>query len=523
MLYLLLMCAIAAIVSIPLTHLVASTAHRWGFVDRPDGHHKSHKTAIALGGGLAVFLAAGVTFAVEYISSSRLQDALEGDKPFLAGLLVACLWIVVLGLIDDRFGMRGRYKLLGQTVAALIVIASGLEIQAFTLFGHKIELGPFSVPFTLFWLLGAINSLNLLDGIDGLATTIGIILCAAITIMAMWIGQESIAIVAAVFGGAMLGFLRFNFPPASIFLGDAGSMLIGLVVGSLAIGASLKGPATVAMAAPMAIWALPMFDSFVAILRRKLTGRSIYATDRGHLHHRLMARFGKNTRVLAVVAVCCAVTCAGAVLSMLMHNDLLALASVVLVICILVTTQLFGHVEFQMLTSRLKSIGSGLMLSAGRSGASNTSFRLQGTRQWDLLWQSLTEYADKLHLVDVKLDINLAAIQEGYHASWRRRSKCERSELWRTEVPIFADTHVVGRLTIVGEHEGDVLMCDAISRLMELMATIEAEIVALAARDRQAVPASGEAALSSPPPSSAEAIGVAPARPTPPAKAAGSL
>jgi UDP-GlcNAc:undecaprenyl-phosphate GlcNAc-1-phosphate transferase len=100
----------------------------------------------------------------------------------------------------------------------------------------------------LFWLVGAINSLNLLDGIDGLATTIGIILCAAITVMAVWFAQPAVAIVAAVFAGALVGFLRFNFPPASIYLGDAGSMLIGLVVGSLAIGASLKGPATVAMA-----------------------------------------------------------------------------------------------------------------------------------------------------------------------------------------------------------------------------------------------------------------------------------
>lgn len=522
-LYIVLMGAIATIVSIPLTHLVAATAHRWGFVDRPDGHHKSHKTAVALGGGLAIFMAAGVTFAVEFVSSSRLQEALEGDKPFLAGLLLAGLWIVVLGLIDDRYGMRGRYKLLGQTVAALMVIASGLEIQAFTLFGQKIVLGPFSIPFTLFWLLGAINSLNLLDGIDGLATTIGIILCAAITVMAMWIGQASIAIVAAVFGGAMLGFLRFNFPPASIFLGDAGSMLIGLVVGSLAIGASLKGPATVAMAAPMAIWALPMFDSFIAILRRKLTGRSIYATDRGHLHHRLMARFGKNTRVLAVVAICCAVTCAGAVLSMLMHNDWLALMSVVVVVCILVATQLFGHVEFLMLTSRIKSFGSGLIRFSGKSGASSSSFRLQGTRQWDLLWQSLTEYAEKLQLVEVKLDINLAAIQEGYHASWRRRTSAERRELWRTEMPLFLDHHVIGKLSICGVHEPGALMCDVVGRLMELLEPLEAEIVALASSQGRAAPAATASAEPAGPDAAALAAPFPPtkslASPTPPSQA----
>lgn len=482
--YVLTMSCIAAIVSYPLTHFVASLAQRWGFVDRPDGHHKSHKMPVALGGGLAVFLAAVVTFAVEYFSSQNLQESLHDNAPFLSGLLLAGGWIVILGLIDDRFGMKGRYKLLGQIIAALIVIASGLEIQAFSLFGQKIQLGWFSVPFTLFWLVGAINSLNLLDGIDGLATTIGIILCSAITVMALWFGQPAVAVVAAVFAGALLGFLRFNFPPASIYLGDAGSMLIGLVVGSLAIGASLKGPATVAMAAPLAIWSLPMFDSFVAILRRKLTGRSIYATDRGHLHHRLMARFGKNTRVLGVVALCCAVTCGGALLSMFMQNDLMAIGSVMLVICILVATQIFGHVEFMMLANRMKSVGMSLIQPGRKNGSWQSSVRLQGTREWDMLWQSLIEYAEKSQLVEVRIDLNLAAIQEAYHASWKRRSSRERRELWRTEVPLFVDQHVVGRLTVAGEREVGLPVCDVISRLMELLAVLEADIVSLASTQR---------------------------------------
>jgi UDP-GlcNAc:undecaprenyl-phosphate GlcNAc-1-phosphate transferase len=435
-----------------------------------------------LGGGLAVFLAAVVTFAVEYFSSQNLQESLHDNAPFLSGLLLAGGWIVILGLVDDRYGMKGRYKLIGQIVAALIVIASGLEIQAFSLFGQKIQLGWFSVPFTLFWLVGAINSLNLLDGIDGLATTIGIILCSAITVMALWFGQPAVAVVAAVFAGALLGFLRFNFPPATVYLGDAGSMLIGLVVGSLAIGASLKGPATVAMAAPLAIWSLPMFDSFVAILRRKLTGRSIYATDRGHLHHRLMARFGKNTRVLGVVALCCAVTCGGALLSMFMQNDLLAIGSVMLVICILVATQIFGHVEFMMLANRMKSVGMSFIQPSKGSGSWQSSVRLQGTREWDMLWQSLIEYAEKSHLVEVRIDLNLAAIQEAYHASWKRRTSRERRELWRTEVPLFIDDHVVGRITLCGERDANALACDTVGRVMETLAMLEGEIAALASK-----------------------------------------
>lgn len=477
MFYLIAVCSIAAFVSYTITNFIGATAPRWGLVDRPDGHHKSHKREVALGGGLAVFLAAAITFGVEYFSSSRLQKLLGDKEMLLGGLLIACAWIVLLGLWDDRFGMKGRYKLAGQFVATLIIIASGLQINSFVVFDQKIPLGYFSIPFTVFWLLGAINSLNLLDGIDGLATTIGIILCATISIIALAFGQPAVAIVAAVFVGSLLGFLPFNFPPARMFLGDAGSMLIGLVVGTLAIGGSMKGPATVAMAAPLAIWALPIFDSLAAIMRRKLSGRSIYATDRGHLHHRLMAVFGKNTRVLAVVAVCCAITCAGALISIFMNNDLVALISVLAVLSILVVTQVFGHIELVMLISRLKNLVKALFHTGGDR---QYAFRLQGSRDWNLMWQSVIECAEKLNLIDVKLDVNLPALQEGFHASWLRPSRSERSQRWSAEVPLFSGEHIIGRLTVCGNRPQGMSSCEMINQLMELLEPLESEIVSLA-------------------------------------------
>lgn len=254
-------------------------------------------------------------------------------------------------------------------------------------------------------------------------------------------------------------------------------MLIGLVVGSLAIGGSMKGPATVAMAAPLAMWALPIFDSVAAIMRRKLSGRSIYDTDRGHLHHRLMAVFGKNTRVLAVVAVCCAVTCAGALISIFMNNDFVALLSILSVLCILVVTQVFGHIEFAMLITRMKS----LVLSVFRGrGDREYSFRLQGNRDWKLLWESVIEFAQKLDLIEVVLDVNLAAAQEGFHASWRRPSKTEKQARWTADVPLFSGEHVIGRLHVCGTRPEGMTSCETINQLMELLEPLEAEIVSTA-------------------------------------------
>jgi UDP-GlcNAc:undecaprenyl-phosphate GlcNAc-1-phosphate transferase len=502
--YLLAFVVISAFVSYPLTNYIGLLARRWGFVDRPDRHHKGHDREVALGGGLAVFLAATLTFAVEYVSSSPLQEILRAEAPYLGGLLLAGAWIVAVGLYDDAFGMRGRYKLLGQVVAALIVIRSGLLIESFVVFEERIYLYPFATVFTVFWLVGAMNSLNLLDGIDGLASTIGIILCATITGIAVLAGQDAVAVVGAVFTGSLLGFLRFNFPPAKIFLGDAGSMLIGLVVGTLAIGGSMKGPATVALAAPLAIWALPIFDSFAAIMRRKLTGRSIYATDRGHLHHRLLTLFGKNTRVLAVVAVCCAVTCAGALLSTFFKNDLAAIIAVASVLCILVATQAFGHVEFLILFTRIKSLVS--LLIHG-DGPRQYAIRLQGSRDWNLMWQSIIEFAEKLNLVEIRLDLNVAAMQEGFHATWRRPSTCERRERWIADIPLFAEENLIGRLWVSGNRPIGMTSCESIHQLMDLLEPLEAEIVAMATSERRPeVPAPAQP-LPSPPSTSKLTVG----------------
>ncbi|TWU25810.1 MraY family glycosyltransferase [Bythopirellula polymerisocia] len=474
MFYLLALGCLATALSYVAAHCIIRLAPRWDLMDRPDGHHKCHDREVALGGGLAVFLAASVTLCVGVFSSEYLRSLFARDTWLLEGLLIACGWIVALGLYDDRFGMRGRYKVLGQVVAVMIVIAAGLEIRGFSLFGYNVQLGLLSIPFTMFWLLGAINALNLLDGLDGLATTIGIILCATITAMATMFGRPEVAMVGAVFIGSLVGFLRWNYPPARMLLGDAGSMLIGLVVGSLAICGSLKGPATVAMAAPLAIWAIPIFDSAAAILRRKLSGRSVFATDRGHLHHLLMSMFGSNPRVLAVVAISCAVTCVGALISVFMGNDLLALLSVLSVLCTLVVTKAFGHIEFVMLITRIKS----LVLSKSPGKAEHEySFQMQGDREWQFLWESVIEIAKKTSLVRVVLDVNLVADQEGFHASWSRPSKTELPERWNTEIPLFSGTHVIGRLRLVGVRALGVTSCETIAELMELLEPVELEIV----------------------------------------------
>src|SRR5262249_12135905 len=268
--------------------------------------------------------------------------------------------ICAVGVVDDFVGLRGRHKLLGQIAAALTVIGFGVCVRRVQVFGWEIELGLLAVPFTLCWLLGAVNSLNLIDGMDGLLGSLGVIVSLTLAAVAALAGQWLAAVVAVALAGALVGFLRYNLPPASIFLGDGGSMVIGLVLGTLAIQGSLKAPATVVLSAPVVLLTLPLFDTTAAVVRRKLTGRSIYTTDRGHLHHCLQRRGLSRPGVLVLVGACCLLTGGAVVASRAFDIEWVAIVTALSVVGTLIVTRLFGHAEAVLVKERLAAVVASL-------------------------------------------------------------------------------------------------------------------------------------------------------------------
>ncbi|HPM79539.1 MAG TPA: MraY family glycosyltransferase [Candidatus Anammoximicrobium sp.] len=443
---------VALLGSLLLTPLVRRLALRWGMVDEPDEHRKLHGGAIPLGGGVAVLGGFAAALAAAFVYSSRWRERFAADWLFLTGLLAAAGVICFLGYLDDRHGLRGRQKLLGQLVATTVLVCGGLVIERFTIFGWQIELGVLAVPFTLFWLLGATNALNLIDGVDGLATSVGIVLSLAVSVMSLLAGHQADALLAMAVAGSLAGFLIYNAPPASIFLGDAGSMFIGLVLGALAIRSSLKGPATIALAAPTALLAVPIFDVTMAILRRTLTGRSIYSADRGHLHHRLILRgYGPRSTVL-VIGLLCALTAVGAVFSEYAQNDILAISAILAVVAVLALTRLFGHQEFVLLVRRAKHFVRSLVPHRGRLGERHGELQtlLQGSPQWVELWHTLIDYAERFDLSSIQLNVLMPAWGQEYHASWNRKELSADADLWHSDIPLMADRITVGRLRITG-------------------------------------------------------------------------
>ncbi len=447
-----LILAATCILSAGMTLCIRHVAPRVGLVDRPDQRRKLHATPVPVAGGLAVFLSTLLVVGTLTLVPNGWQEELLKARPALLSLLAASVMVVLLGLADDRFSLRGRQKLAGQIVVALWLAYSGHTIGSIELLGYNIELGLLSVPFTIFWLLGAMNAINLLDGIDGLATTLGIILTLTIAAMGAMTHHPSITIVGLAFAGGLIGFLYFNFPPASIFLGDTGSMLIGLVVGTLAIQGAFKSSGTVLLAAPLAVfWTIPSVDSLAAIIRRKLTGQSIYASDRGHFHHCLLLLLGSNRRVLACVAILSGLTSAATLVSLLLRNDFVALVSCVAVVAILVATGAFGRSEFSLLTNRLKQLGVSLFAPApGRKPRQNV-VRLQGSLPWDALWEQLTDTAERLPINRIQFYVNLPTAHEAYHATWQRQSPPGEPAGWHLEWPLTLNDRPVGTMIIVGQ------------------------------------------------------------------------
>jgi UDP-GlcNAc:undecaprenyl-phosphate GlcNAc-1-phosphate transferase len=460
------------IVGLVVTRLGIGLARRAGWLDYPDCQRKLHCEAVPIGGGIAVFVTTLIVLVVghQWLNATALWTHAGSE---MAGLLGACIIIVLLGAVDDRYSLPARYKLLGQLVAVMIwMIWSQCLITRVGFLGWTIDFGVLAVPVTLFWLLACINALNLIDGMDAMLGTVASIALASFGILAILAGQQLVALIAFSMLGAVLGFLWWNWPPARIYMGDAGSMLIGLVVGTLAIQTSLKGPATIALAAPIAILVLPLLDTTAAVIRRKLTGRGLATPDRGHLHHVLLRQGLTARRVILLVAILATLAASGGLASIAWHNDLYALISTIGVVITLIASKLFGYAEWMLLQKRVSTTIQALFRAVLSQQGQELAIHLQGAAPWGVLWRDLVATAQRLGLDSICLDVNAPAWHENFHARWYRNDDTPCVPQWRLEVPLLFHDHPWGRLIVSVRRNGQSLK-EPLRSLVTLIETAE--------------------------------------------------
>ena len=275
-----------------LTPTVIKISSANGFVDRPN-ERKVHKEPIPYGGGIATFIGFLVASCVGMAIWKHYNPEISSrDLMLFCGFLVAAFLSFVTGFIDDIINMPAKVKLLCQIFTVSIVMFFGILVDFFTdPFGEGLIYLPIyiAVPVTIFWIVGITNAVNLLDGLDGLLGGITVISAVIFLFVAIMKGQLLVAGIMAALAGSALGFLKYNFHPAKIFMGDTGSLFIGSIFAIASVVGGLKTTTTVAMVIPFLIMGLPIFDTAWAIVRRASNHQPIFKPDKGHIHHRLLA------------------------------------------------------------------------------------------------------------------------------------------------------------------------------------------------------------------------------------------
>ena len=420
---------LALAIALGLTPLAGRLGLRLGAVDRTKG------APIPRAGGVAILVATAVSLALLGLVWSPVRDLMRYSQTALGPVYLAASMIVVLGVVDDFVRLKAWPKLLIEVGIAVGLYFAGVRAGSMWLPVGVVELGPVvGLLFTVAWIIGITNAFNLLDGIDGAAAGSGIFALLAMFGASVYLGQPLVALLAIALAGATLGFLPYNFPPARIYLGDAGSLLLGFTLATLALEGASKGPAIVAIAIPIVAFGVPVLDTLIAVVRRGVRGAPIFKGDREHLHHRLL-HLGMSPAQAAVILY--AVSAAFALASMLFLNPnvrgMAVVFTMIAAIVWLAVRHLRLHEFFEL--ARIASRG----MQSTRAIAFNVQVRraaddLEKTASWDEIVNLLAQL-----FAESEFDVVRLIVQKNGAASPRREYHLEDGLIVERKTPIRPD------------------------------------------------------------------------------------
>ena len=394
-------------------------------VDLPDGDRKLHSKPIPRIGGLPIALSyMGALILVLAFAPARAALAIQ-HPGLLRALLPAAGVVFLTGLVDDLLTLKPWQKLIGQVGGAALAVLGGARIEV--LHGHPYDAW-LSVPLSLFWLIGCTNAFNLIDGMDGLAPGVGLFGTLTALLAAVLQGNWGLAMATVPLAGCLLAFLRYNFNPASVFLGDSGSLTIGFLLGCFSVIWSQKSATLLGMLAPIMALALPLFDVGLSISRRFLRNQPIFKPDRGHIHHRLLA-LGLKPRDAALI--CYAVCVIAAAFSLMQSSLSYHLGGpMILLFCCLswMGIKRLKYVEFST-TGRVLREGGILRLLEQEIYLESFRDALAKANTYDECWATIKAACRELDFASVELLLQGKRFQEVLHLH-------EDGPLWNYTVSI---------------------------------------------------------------------------------------
>lgn len=295
--------AVAFAVTVVATPVVRRIALSNSWTDRPDGVRKLHAEATPSAGGLAIFAGVGAATLVAAIALPLVVGLPLGLSPLV---VVSGLVVVALGAFDDVYGLDFKVKLAVEVLVAYALLHADLRVDLSSLpfFGDDVYLDAlYSIPLTIFWVVGVMNAVNLIDGVDGLASGVVAIAFGSLAVAYGLAGNLALVVIAVVFVGALCGFLVYNFNPASIFMGDSGSLFLGYALAVYTLSGPTQGDALLAPVLPLLALGLPLLDTSLSVVRRLVSRRAIMAPDHDHIHHRMSRLMPPRKAVVTLYAV----------------------------------------------------------------------------------------------------------------------------------------------------------------------------------------------------------------------------
>jgi UDP-GlcNAc:undecaprenyl-phosphate GlcNAc-1-phosphate transferase len=299
---------IATIASLIITPLVRRVCSRFNLLDVPAGGRRVHTRATPRLGGIAIYLSLILALSSLLLISNLVTESLGYFSSVFLKVLVPSSLVLLLGVYDDLRGVNAVVKFTGLGLIASLFYAMGGRIEAIYIpfFGNMHFAPVASFALTVFWLVAISNAFNLIDGVDGLATGAALFSSVVILIVALSGGHSVMIVVTIVLCGALAGFLRYNFNPASIFLGDSGALFVGFLLASLSLLGAQKATTAIAVITPILAFGLPVVDTTVTMARRLVGGRPVFEGDGEHIHHMLLARGWSQRRVVLILYSVCA-------------------------------------------------------------------------------------------------------------------------------------------------------------------------------------------------------------------------
>jgi UDP-GlcNAc:undecaprenyl-phosphate/decaprenyl-phosphate GlcNAc-1-phosphate transferase len=420
-----LLTAVAAGLAYLLTPVFRGWFLRSGWVDRPDGGRKKHLVPIPRAGGVIIALAYVGSYVVLEALRSKSLAAFHLDFTVVLTVLPGAALVFIIGLLDDTKGLSPWMKLSAQVVACVVAFMGGVHVTVLQRFGTDWRLG---LPMTLFWLLLCTNAFNLIDGMDGLSGGLGLFALLTLICYALLGNNLPLLLATVPLAGALAGFLPANLNPASVFLGDSGSYMIGFLVGCFSAVWSEKSATVLGLMAPLMAFAVPLADVLLVVVRRFLRQKPLFHGDRLHIHHRLLERGLTPRRVVWMLYAAAGVGSLLALLSTIL-NDKFAVAAFVL-FCGLVCAGIrsLGYLEFHT-AGRIAFRGNFRQVLRAEMILQTTRTRLQSAETPAACWQAVKTAAGELGFCRARMELDDFEFSETFDDS-------DSANAWTIRIPI---------------------------------------------------------------------------------------